>query len=487
MHFTLNVQNNKKYFIFSFLIILAVLQTSKNYIILPFKYTNISLKDIDKREKNPIEKFLSLMNNNKIYTSISFGSPYQSIDFYFSMNQYPTSINQNTCLINSISSYNPQKSTNLKIIHNGFYSDKCTVYNNLNLTENITIDVFNFYSNENLNNIDLIENNKFCGVFGLSRYPNNAENNSKSFIHNLKKNNYINSYSFGFFFFDDIKIYNDEDEIQEYYDGFFMAGLSFADDLDIIDNNLLFTIYAEEDTLNWAIYFERIFYYEKINNSVEYIYTNNTKVEFIIDLNYIVSDEQYYEDIKKIYFKKYFDNNTCYEEKLIKKGKYIKMIICDIKFKEYKKSFPGIFFYNERLFFAFNFYDNDLFYEYDNKIYFMVIRKEEIKTHWQLGKIFLKKYPLMFDYDKKIVSFIKLKKPWNIKKNIKKNQQSNNHDNINREYLIYILLILGIFIGILIGKRIWNKKNKLKANELEDQYKYIEDPNIKNKNAILNY
>ena len=33
---------------------------------------------------------------------------------------------------------------------------------------------------------------------------------------------------------------------------------------------------------------------EKINNSVEYIYKNNTKVEFIIDLNYIVSDEQYY-------------------------------------------------------------------------------------------------------------------------------------------------------------------------------------------------
>lgn len=91
----------------------------------------------------------------------------------------------------------------------------------------------------------------------------------------------------------------------------------------------------------------------------------------------------------------------------------------------------------------------------------------------------------MFDYDKKIVSFVKLKKPWNIKKNIKKSPQSNNHDNINREYLIYILLILGIFIGILIGKRIWNKKNKLKANELEDQYKYIEDPNIKNKNAIL--
>ena len=50
--------------------------------------------------------------------------------------------------------------------------------------------------------------------------------------------------------------------------------------------------YVEEDSLNWAINFERIFYYEDINNSLEYIEINNTKVEFIIDLNYIISDAE---------------------------------------------------------------------------------------------------------------------------------------------------------------------------------------------------
>ena len=36
--------------------------------------------------------------------------------------------------------------------------------------------------------------------------------------------------------------------------------------------------YAEEGTLNWAINFERIFYYENINETLEYINTNNTNI-----------------------------------------------------------------------------------------------------------------------------------------------------------------------------------------------------------------
>ena len=88
----------------------------------------------------------------------------------------------------------------------------------------------------------------------------------------------------------------------------------------------------------------------------------------------------------------------------------------------------------------------------------------------------------MFDYDKKIISYVHLKKVWSPKKNNTKgnNKIKSNNNNILKnfkEYSIIVLLVIGIFIGLFIGKRIWNKNNRLKANELEENYKYIENEN----------
>ena len=274
-----------------------------------------------------------------------------------------------------------------------------------------------------------------------------------------------------------------------------------TDNIDLFDTELIYSVYAEDDSIYWTMYFDRIFYYEKVNGTVEYLYTNNTRVEYIIDLNHIISDEQYYTDIKKFYFKKYFENNTCHEEKSYKDGEgYTYMIICDISFKNYQKSFPGIYFYNEQLFFAFNLYAEDIFYEYKNKIYFLIIHKDSIKNYWRLGKIFLKKYPFMFDYDKKIISYVNLKSTWKPHNNNKNNQKENENEkkaknenngdnNKIKDYILIVLLIIGIIIGVFLGKRIWNKNQKLKANELEEEnYKNFQpNPNKKDKEiGIIN-
>ena len=475
------------YLHYKLFIIITLFTFSENYIILPFKSIHITPNEDNMKNKNEIEKILSILNNEIIYTSISLGSPSTSIDFYFSMEKYLTLINKNICFKNSKSSYNPKNSERFKIIKNHLNSEISSFYHDLNLTENITMNSFLFYLNDNINKekdfIDnfnsqnyLEESNKYCGIIGLSRYPHNPDFSFKSFIYNLKKYNYINSYSFGFFFFKDKK--NEDD-----YDGFLIAGVNSDDNIDIFDNNLSGVVYAEEDSLNWAINFERIFYYEKINGTLEYINTNNTKVEFIIDLNYIISDENYYEDLKKIYFKKFFENETCKEEIEIVNGEYTYMIICNLNFKENMVSFPCTYFYIEQLFFAFNLCYEDLFFEYKDKIYFLILRKEHIKNYWKIGKIFMKKFPLMFDYDKKIISYSYLNRNnWNYKKSSKNkeklidNNAKKNHS-FNKEYLIYIFLIIGIFIGIFIGKRIWNKNKKLKANELEEKYKYFENEN----------
>ena len=177
------------------------------------------------------------------------------------------------------------------------------------------------------------------------------------------------------------------------------------------------------------------------------------------------------------------------------------MVICDIIFNNYKKSFPNVYFYSEQLFLAFNLNGDDIFYEYNNKIYFLIVYKDTVKNFWKLGKIFLKKYPFMFDYDKKIISYVHLKRVWNPKKHSKKESNKNNSNTTNieknnkiknvKEYILIILLVIGIIIGLVIGKRIWNKSNRLKANELEENYKYM-DKNIdkdnldKDKVGIIN-
>ena len=473
-------------------LIILFFQLSNTYIVLPFKIVNILANDNNFNSLNPIEQFLSIINNKKIYTSISCGIPPNIIEFLFSMEQYVTSINKNICQNNSYI----QNSEYFTEINDELYIEKCSIYKDLNLTENITIDSLLFYSNKKENmNQDFIQEknseNKYCGVIGLSRYPQNSNHNFKSFIYNLKNNNYINSYSFGFFFLDENNRQIIVDDEQEQYDGFFIAGITPDDNIDIFDTNLMSNAYAEEGSLNWAINFERIFYYENINESLEYIDTNNTKVEFIVDLNYIISDEQYYQGIKKYYFQKFFDNNTCYEEKSRYNGEYIYMIICKLIFKNNMKNFPSLYFYREQLFFAFNLNYEDLFYECNDKIYFLILRKGHINNYWQLGKIFLKKFPLIFDYDKKIVSYVYLKKYWNPQKSKKNDNRvmkdiNSKNKNINKDIILYILLIIGIIIGIFIGRIIWNKNKKLRANELEEKFKYLDNENINNKNVILN-
>ena len=108
---------------------------------------------------------------------------------------------------------------------------------------------------------------------------------------------------------------------------------------------------------------------------------------------------------------------------------------------------------------------------------------------WNLGKIFMKKYPFIFDEDKKTISFVYLNK-FDKKDGQNKDMPNDNTDNKNNDnskikqffkdyYYIIILIIcviIGVIFGIYIGRKIW-KKRRVRANELDDNVDYIEDVN----------
>ena len=153
------------------------------------------------------------------------------------------------------------------------------------------------------------------------------------------------------------------------------------------------------------------------------------------------------------------------------------------------KYFPTLYFFNVKYACTFNLDYNDLFIEINNKIYFLIVGKDMESNVWNLGKIFMKKYPFIFNEDKKTISFVYLNK-FDKKDGQNKDMPNDNTDNKDNDnskikqffkdyYYIIILIIcviISVIFGIYIGRKIW-KKRRVRANELDDNVDYIEDVN----------
>ena len=456
-------------------IIFLIINQSNNYIILPFKSTHLDL-NFKLNKLDSAEYLLSEINKNQIYTTVSIGNPPKIIEFYFTMDNMIYTILSGFCPNESLSNYNPFVSQNYKnstdfvisvgpVNNAAIVEDNCSLYNNINLTQTKYFENFEFllgnytYSDKG-NKIS----DKFCGIIGLYKSSNNAYAYARNFIKYLKKEKIIDSYSWGIIFFDKDKSYNIADNIHSKYEGFYIVGITNKDYLNIFKTNNIISVNSIENNINF-----KIFFYDISNNMTENVCSDNSLVHFVVDYNYILSEKEYFEKIKKIFFQKYIDNKICESKISFKSYEGItQMIVCDSIIKEYLNSFPSIYFYNKELSFTFYLDYNDLFLESNNKIFFLIAYKAMIKPVWILGKIFMKKYPLIFDQDKNTISFIYLNKFIKSENYGKKSFYTK-----IKTFILYSLLFIGIIIGIFIGRRIWNKHRKLKAYELEENFEYV--------------
>jgi len=476
--------------IFYFLFILIIFKNSNCYIVLPFKFTNIPFQEPINNSFSIIENFLSQININQLYATLSLGNPSRNIDLYLSMEQVYFSVLHNNCLKGSNSSYNPSLSDTFKNetpynISLGSWgkackaTENCSLYNDLYLSKTISLESLEFiYGNNTSTKNENFEINKLCGNIGLMKNSFNIFLSSNNFIYYLKNNKIIDSYSWGIFFFDKENKYNNtylniDDNIVSSYDGFFIAGITNNSYLEIFKSDIIDNSYTTNQVY-WDININKIYFNSTEN---EFICSNNIKMFFSIDLNYIIADQNYYKKIKEYYFKKYLDESICMEEKnynIYEGNNYL--IVCNKNIKNYLSSFPKIYFFSEKLSYTFNLDYTDVFLETKERIYFLISNKEKVKDVWSVGKIFIKKYPFIFDYDKKAISFVHINN-YNEKGNKEQNTNNNKNYNIWKDFKIYIfvfLLIVAIVIGIFIGKMLWKKQRKMRANELDDNYDYIE-------------
>ena len=257
----------------------------------------------------------------------------------------------------------------------------------------------------------------------------------------------------------------------------------------------------------WAIEMKEIYFYNNTNDKLLVNKNNNNKMELIYNFGFIIGSNNYQQLIIEYYFKDLINKKICeleMSEKTIYNtstvfintdGKY-SIIICDkIKMDNLITKFPTLYFPNIAYNYIFELTYKDLFININNYYYFMIIfpnNQSDTSSieNWYMGLPFLKKYQFILSLDDKTIGFYRTEnKLYEEDTNDnKQNEIVENKENnkiwiyILQILLVIILVIIGVFIGMLL-----KRQRKKRANELKDDYEYIEENNNDlNKNNLIN-
>ena len=128
-----------------------------------------------------------------------------------------------------------------------------------------------------------------------------------------------------------------------------------------------------------------------------------------------------------------------------------------------------MYFYHKLTNYTFHFIGKELFIEDNNKrnIYFLICLKNNAADQWIFGKVFMKKYQIIFNSQMKTIGFYT---------NSKNQNSINDIFQVNNKqiFIIITFLIILILLILLISILLWNKNkiimkfyNKNLVKELE--------------------
>ena len=221
------------------------------------------------------------------------------------------------------------------------------------------------------------------------------------------------------------------------------------------------TIFFKKETPAWRVIFDEIKY------DTEKLVSSNM-AEFSINFGFISASLTHKQIFDVNFFMKPEYAEYCREEKI--NYHYIKYCKENVI-----KEFKNITFYLPK---AYNSEKSDviilnykdLFVKcpgYDNVYCFQIVFSA-MSSAWILGKPLFKKYPIVFDQEKKIFGFYKETGEYNY-------EQKNGIGNFGKSIpwiLVGFLLIVVVILGFLFYKKFpFNKRKKI-ANELEDEFVY---------------
>ena len=415
------------------------------------------------------QEIAPMFPNNKQFLTLFF--VIDNNDFYISDNFFIDEKKKKICHYSTFlsSSYEVVEDSKMNNMKNAVIaSDFIKIYNekNINSDNYQLIKIYFRHSFEENRNISFA-----CGNAGLLSPVDKSEINKKNnFINQIKENFGTADYSFSI-------QYNQKENLDDMEDGILIIG---EESLERTQNQNLIPIYAKPKGYNTKLQWE--FDINQITIGNKSFENNDEYFDTIIKagIDGIQIPYYFYQELNTLFFNKYYSQKICQNE--LTNNLYL-IISCnsDLFTQEDINSFPDINFFKYNVGFNFTFAGKELFTKKGDKYFFkMVIYFQNHFRCFYFGRLFLKKYKVIFNPEYKSMYFFEINKNVNVMKNEVKKSSSL----ISLGYIFIGILFL--IIGIFLGRRYCIKRRKVYANELEDDnYAYESKEKNKKENKLI--
>ena len=223
-----------------------------------------------------------------------------------------------------------------------------------------------------------------------------------------------------------------------------------------LDKETIKTIKTSFALYDFMIEFSNISYGNKSDFEKRVVFPNNIKG--------IIASKNYQEYINQTFFNDLFKTKKCFSEILNDTQEYYNKLMIYYCDKDIDiKNFESIKFYSKEANFTFILDYKDLFQLYNNKFVFLSFFHSSYSI-WKLGEIFQKKYKMYLDIDNKVFGFYI-------------NYINNNYVNLY-VVVIFVLITIIFLLSFFLYFTIVKKPRKIRANELDDNYEYIQTINV---------
>ncbi len=413
--------NINNFLIIIILLFFSINNSSQKYIKYPFKRIK------PQNNKPLIETILQ----NDLEITIEIGTPSQKMNLNL-RSQYYTFFVSGSKVNYPIKKFNENNSNTCKILN-----DTIITYSGQEYSKGYKISETLMINGKKINDVTLILASEInyieSGNLGLRPIETQYELRDFNFIYQIKKSANFDNYSFFLNYLDD-----DNGEL-------IIGTYPHIYDKKYNEKNFIFqNIGIYKNDLYWLVNINDIKYGNSTLNS------NNYKCLINIEFGLISAPGS----MRSYFLDYYLNKNDCHP---IVYNNYIFYFCPENKIRNFK----DLYFYSKELNYTFVLTYTDLFIKDNDKYIFGIVFDDndfQYNSVWVFGHIFLKKYFLTFDLDKRIIGlYTKIEK------------YESNWRLIFDVVLIVLILCLSLYILFHL-----KKPRKIRANELqEDNYEYI--------------
>ena len=413
--------NINNFLIIIILLFFSINNSSQKYIKYPFKRIK------PQNNKPLIETILQ----NDLEITIEIGTPSQKMNLNL-RSQYYTFFVSGSKVNYPIKKFNENNSNTCKILN-----DTIITYSGQEYSKGYKISETLMINGKKINDVTLILASEInyieSGNLGLRPIETQYELRDFNFIYQIKKSANFDNYSFFLNYLDD-----DNGEL-------IIGTYPHIYDKKYNEKNFIFqNIGIYKNDLYWLVNINDIKYGNSTLNS------NNYKCLINIEFGLISAPGS----MRSYFLDYYLNKNDCHPNV---NNNYIFYFCPENKIRNFK----DLYFYSKELNYIFVLTYTDLFIKDNDKYIFGIVFDDndfQYNSVWVFGHIFLKKYFLTFDLDKRIIGlYTKIEK------------YESNWRLIFDVVLIVLILCLSLYILFHL-----KKPRKIRANELqEDNYEYI--------------